>query len=79
LLSIYKDLRYFQNVQLRTAVSISELEAALAQLRKRADDLRLLEPRQTPPYAYEEARRQIKDGQADYAEDPLWRELADEM
>jgi hypothetical protein len=79
LLSVYKDLRYFQNVKLRSPVSGPELESALAQLRKRADELRMLEPRQIPHYAYEGARRQVKDGQSEYVGDPLWRDPPDDL
>lgn len=74
LLTVWKDLRYFRNVKLRSATSTAELEHELAQIRKRADDLRLLEPRQIPPRAYAEARRQIMDGQSDYVGDPLWQD-----
>ena len=79
LLSVWKDLRNFQNVKLRSPASGTELESALAQLRKRADDIRMAEPRQTPRYAYDEARRQINDGQSEYANDPLWRDTPDDL
>lgn len=79
LLSVWKDLRYFQNVKLRSPASGTELDSALAQLRKRADDIRMAEPRQTPPYAYEQARRQVADGQSAYVGDPLWREPPEDL
>lgn len=79
LLGVYKDLLYFQNVKLRSAKPSAELEPELAQLRKRADDLRMLEPRQLPPYAYPEARRQVADGQSEYFGDPLWRDPPDDV
>jgi hypothetical protein len=74
LLTVYKDLRYFRNVTLRSGAAEPELERGLAQLRKRADDLRNLEPRQVPQAAYEEARRQINDGQANHKDDALWED-----
>lgn len=74
LLSVWKDLRYFQNVKLRSPASGTELESAFAQLRKRADDIRISEPRQTPAWAYAIARAQLTDGQSEYQGDPLWRD-----
>ena len=79
LLSVWKDLRYLQNVKLRSPASGTELESALAQLRKRADDIRMAEPRQTPRYAYDEARRQVNDGQSEYTGDPLWRDPPEDL
>lgn len=79
LLSVSKDLRFFRNVKLRGPMTSAELEHELAQLRKRADDLRMLEPRQVPPYAYPDARRQIADGQSEYAGDPLWQDPPDDL
>ncbi len=78
LLTAYKDLRYFRDVRLRGSMTSEELEHELAQLRKRADDLRQLEPRQVPQYAYSEARRQVLDGQSEYAGDPLWQDPPDD-
>jgi hypothetical protein len=74
LLTVCKDLRYFRNVTLRSPASEAELERTLTQLRKRADDLRKLEPRQVPQAAYDQARRQIADGQAQHRDDPLWQD-----
>lgn len=79
LLSVCKDLRYLQNVKLRSPASGTELESAFAQLRKRADDIRMAEPRQTPRYAYDQARQQVKDGQSEYHGDPLWRDPPDDL
>lgn len=78
MLSVYKDLRYFQNVKLRSAVSGTELESALGQLRKRADDVRMAKPRQVPSGVYDEARLQVKDGQSEYLGDPLWRDAPED-
>jgi len=79
LLSVYKDLRYLQNVKLRSPASGTELESAFGQLRKRADDIRMSEPHQIPPGVYDEARRQVKDGQSEYAGDPLWRDPPEDL
>lgn len=73
LLTVWKDLRNFRNVRLRGASTDDQLERELAQIRKRADDLRLTEPRQIPGWAFDEARRQVRDGQSSYVDDPLWQ------
>jgi hypothetical protein len=39
----------------------------------------LSEPRQIPPGVYDEARRQVKDGQSEYAGDPLWRDPPEDL
>jgi len=72
LLTLYKDVRYFRNVRLRSGASDDMLERELAALRQRDDQLRKTEPRQVPEWAFNKARAQINDNQADYAHDPLW-------
>jgi len=79
LLSVCKDVRYFRNVRLSGETSAAEFQHELAQLRRRADDVRMLAPHQLPEYAYSEAQRQVADGQAEYVGDPLWQDPPDDL
>ena len=79
LLTVYKDIRYFRRAKILGPAPAAELEQQFAQLRKRADDLRMVEPRQLPGYAYDEARRQINDQQSEYVGDPLWQDAPEDL
>lgn len=74
ILTLHKDLRFFRNVRLRGQEPVDQLEREYAALLKRGNALRESEPRQYPSWAYDEARRQIRDGQSEYLDDPLWQE-----
>jgi hypothetical protein len=71
-LTIRNEARLFQSTRLRSSDPQPVLDQEFRLLRFRYDQLRETAPRQLPDGAYDEARRQVIDGQATYDGDPLW-------
>jgi hypothetical protein len=78
-LTLRNEARLFQSTRIRSGDVQGVLEQEFRLLRFRYDQLRESPPRQLPDGAYDEARRQIRDKQAGYEDDPLWIAAPDDL
>jgi len=79
LLTLYKDLRFYRNTRLRGTEPVGQLEHEFAALLERGNELRSVEPRHYPDWAYQQAKAEIAAGHSSYIDDPLWQDPPDDL
>lgn len=78
-LTLRNEARFYREARLRSTDTETILQRDFLALRHRYDELRESAPHQVPSWAYDRARAQIADGQADYVGDPTWVPAPDDL
>jgi hypothetical protein len=71
-ISLRNDAQRFQQIDLRSSLSLDALNDRSKNLSERRNTLREQPPHHIPRWAYEKTKKSIEAGESGYENDPLW-------